>query len=120
MTNIVLGKEYKTRDGGAVIIDDLDGHAPYVVRGRIKRGSVWSDEDWLIDGKYLDHPRETILDLVPVEGEGLIEREVWINFYEQETRGYAYPTKEQADRSAGFDREACVCVVVRYNKGEGL
>lgn len=119
MTNIVLGKEYKTRDGGAVIIDDLDGHAPYTVRGRIKQGTTWSDDDWLADGRYLED-RETILDLVPVEGEGLIEREVWINFYELNTRGHAYPTKEQADRAAGFNREACVRLVVRYNKGEGL
>jgi hypothetical protein len=47
-------------------------------------------------------------------------REIWVNFYPDHRRGHAYPTKEQADRASGFDREACIKFVADYVVGEGL
>jgi len=120
MNEIILGKEYTTRDGREVIIDDLEGPPPYIVRGRIKvklkTGEEWVDDDWLNNGLYLEG-RITQVDLVELTK---IKRTVWLNMYPLETRGHVYPTKEQADRAAGFNRIACVSVDVCFNEGDGL
>lgn len=70
MNKIVLGREYTTRDGREVIIDDFHGEYPYVVRGqvkvRLKSGDEWIHDDWLEDGTYLEG-RMTDLDLIEVK-----------------------------------------------------
>ena len=120
MSEIILGIEYTTRDGREVIIDDLEGQHPYIVRGRIKvklkTREEWVYDDWLSNGAYFEG-KKTPLDLVEAKK---IKRTVWLNMYPLETRGHVYPTKEQADRAAGFNRIACVSVDVWFSEGDGL
>lgn len=70
MIEVVLEKRYTTRDGREVIIDDLGGYAPYIVRGKmkvkLKTGEEWIHDDWLKDGTYLEG-RMTELDLIEVK-----------------------------------------------------
>lgn len=114
---IELGKQYRTVDSCEVRIYAVDGNGPYPVHGAVKYGNGWASTQWTKDGLYDHENSPSSLDLVEVTPR--IHREVWLNVYKGKLCT-GYPSKEESDRAASYDRIVCVKVVIDCEEGEGL
>lgn len=115
-------KKYKTRDGREVRIYSTDGGGDFPNHGAYHLpDGTWVPCQWVPSGKFLagsEHPRDLI------EVRPRIQREVWVNVYEEGASdavgATAYYTKEYADRNAFKNRIACVKLTIDCEEGEGL
>ena len=122
---IELGKQYQTRDGRDVRIYAVDGGGRFPVHGAVKlNDGTWRQEEWTPTGSYNGekdgHSLPNDLDLIEVKPR--IQREVWVNVY-NEIRGgsvNAFRHREMADECAYEGRIACVHLKIDVEEGEGL
>jgi hypothetical protein len=119
---IELGKKYKTRDGCEVRIYAVDGGGRFPVHGAVKLvDGTWRQEEWTLTGSWNGerngHTIPHALDLIEVKPR--IQREVWVNVY-PDNLASIWTSKEKATNRAGFDRIACVKLVIDCEEGEGL
>lgn len=116
MSQIEMGKEYKTREGGSVRLLCTDGPSSNPVIAIIDEMVVMC---YSSDGKI---PGASHLDLVEVRKK--FRREVWVNVYPEDKLGgnvSAYNSKKTADSmAAGNPRIACIPVIIEGEEGEGL
>jgi hypothetical protein len=112
---IELGKQYKTRDGCEARVYAVDAGGQTPVHGAIKRNGVWVVTEWTKEGCW--STGYSINNLVEVKPR--IQREVWVNVY-PDNLASIWTSKEKATNRAGFDRIACVKVIIDCEEGEGL
>lgn len=96
--------QFTTPDKAPVHYIGLDKDGKHVCQKTSGMEAIFTVDQWGNSAKF-------------VRIENIPEKLVtWVNFYEDVA--YRYPTKEEADRAAGSDRQACVRV--EYDEGEGL
>lgn len=116
---ISLGKIYKTRNGRAVRIYDLDnGDNEYPISGSISDsfGRYPYLSNWTPEGFYSIDSTENDEDLIECKP----IHTAWINIYGLH-RGIAgpYESKEAANIHASHDIRTA-CIKITYEEGEGL
>jgi hypothetical protein len=111
---IDITKTYRTRCGYPVQLYRTDAKGDCPVQGSIDIGPYESIGQWGFDGT---HPTIEQYDLIEVKPR--IQREVWVNVYENTTCG-SYATKELADINSSRERIACVHLTIDCEHGEGL
>lgn len=119
---IDLTKPVQTRDGNKVEILHSDPRcAPYSIVGIVVRddGSRCY-RTWTREGHHTHTPIvDSGLDLVNAP-EPVQERTAWVNVYENGDCGTLHGSREDANDLADAHRIACVPVVIRFRRGEGL
>ncbi len=112
---ISMDKQYRARNGREVRIYAVDCGGDYPVHGAIFQDGIWVIIHWKSDGKYLESQFDHGYDLIEVKRR--IQREEWINIFENFSEGYK--DKETADRM-GSNRIACIKITIDCEEGEGL
>jgi hypothetical protein len=114
---IEMIKTYRTRYGYPVRIYATDGGGEYPIHGAFFSDGKWHNFAWSIKGEsYIGCPRE--LDLIEVKPR--IQREVWVNLYDDMRWTGCHRTRKEADISASSQRIACVHLTIDCEHGEGL
>jgi hypothetical protein len=111
---IDMTKTYRTRCGYPVQLYRTDAKGDCPVQGSIDIGPYESIGQWGFDGV---HPTIEQYDLIEVKPR--IQREVWLNVYEDYV-GACHTTKKEADESKDGFRLACVKLPIDCEHGEGL
>lgn len=108
-------KQYRTRDGREVRIYATDGGDGNVVHGAIKTEGLWVVTAWPGNGAISNFTKSG-LDLIEVRPR--IQREVWVNVYQQGAS--CHERREAADCISMPPRIACVRLTIDCEEGEGL
>lgn len=117
MTNIALGKQYRTKDGREVRIYAVDGCMGTPIHGAINTDGKWHVAVWTNAGHYYEDGDISDSDLIEVRPR--IKREMWCNLYIGHVS--THDTKAIADHyGANSGRLACVRVTIDCEEGEGL
>lgn len=119
MSQIEMGKKYKTRSGreARVLCIDFTG-GPETVVACVKHsdGLEWI-HTYRSNGTYLPNNETSDLDLI--EDKPRIKREYWLNIY-RTFSSIPYGSKDTADACALDHRIACVPITIDCEHGEGL
>lgn len=112
---IDITKTYRTRCGYPVQLYRTDARGACAVQGSIDLGENDSISHW---GSKGIHPTNKELDLIEVKPR--IQREVWLNLYDDKRWTGCHCTREEADISTSRSRIACVKITIDCEEGEGL
>jgi len=115
-----LGKTYNRRDGGAVELVhtyDYEGDEWLVWMKEPSGGGQPYTYQTLANGCILTNG-EFSCDVLPPKLTGT----VWVNVYDSEytSTGFAYKTREAADRYASYRPSRQACLEVPWEEGQGL
>lgn len=110
-------KQYRTRDGREVRLYATDGEKYNEIHGAMAGPFGWAVTSWPKNGRYFSEI-ESEKDLIEVKPR--IQREYWVNLYENERTCYFHLSKTDADMCQGDDRIACIKWVIDCEEGEGL
>ena len=112
-------KTYRTRDGREVRIYAVDGAGADPIHGAIFTPEGWEGCSWMQNGRWM-RAKECSKDLIEVRPR--IQREVWVNVYDDGHVSLPYKTQQIANAWAGGSatRIACVKLVIDCEEGEGL
>ena len=113
---IEITKTYCTRCGYPVRIYATDGVGAYPIHGAYCEGEDWIQSQWT-DAGSRKIGSTCPLDLIEVKPR--IQRDVWVNVYEDYV-GACHATKKEADESKDGFRLACVKLPIDCEHGEGL
>jgi len=110
-----ITKTYRTRCGYPVKLYRTDAKGDCPVQGSIDIGPYELIGQWGFDGV---HPTIEQYDLIEVKPR--IQREVWVNLYDNIRWTACHNTRKEADTSASRERIACVKITIDCEHGEGL
>ena len=126
---VLMGKEYTTRDGRAVRIYAVDGGGQFPVHGAIKDGcGDWVTHVWSANGVFSLVSYIADADLIEAPRKFRLER--WVNVW-RDGEGKAYPgsmcnSREAVEHIAASEvnrltqRIACIRIVIEGTEGDGL
>lgn len=114
---ISMDKQYRTRDGQEVRIYAVDGESLQEIHGAVCHNGKWAAVQWYGGGNYYTHGTPSCLDLIEVKPR--IQREYWVNVYEN----HIYGTKDIKNVISAVSSQQLksrIKITIDCEEGEGL